>query len=132
MHAQARAFIAGYSRAPAATVGSVVVRNMGTGKQVEAVDTARIHFQPIPEEVVAQLVEEGLVFRCAGGLMIEHPLVEPLITRIEGTPDSVMGLPRRWCCRGCCRPQSPRTLHRSLCFVCLAIPYMTMHSLHDQ
>ena len=107
MHAQARAFIAGYSRAPAATVGSVVVRNMGTGKQVEAVDTARIHFQPIPEEVVAQLVEEGLVFRCAGGLMIEHPLVEPLITRIEGTPDSVMGLPKALVLQGLLQASEP-------------------------
>lgn len=31
----------------------------------------------------------------AGGLMIEHPLVAPLISSIEGTRDSVMGLPQR-------------------------------------
>lgn len=104
---QARAFIEGYSRAPAATVGSVVVRNLRTSKQVEAVDTARIHFQPIPEAVVEQLVAEGLVFRCAGGLMIEHPLVEPLIIRIEGTPDSIMGLPKRLVIEGLLAASEP-------------------------
>ena len=31
----------------------------------------------------------------AGGLMIEHPLVAPLISTIEGTRDSIMGLPQR-------------------------------------
>lgn len=92
LHLQARAFIRGYSHAPAATVGSVLVRNIRTGQQFGAVDTARIHFQPIPDAVVEQLIDEGLVFRCAGALMIENPLLEPLITRIEGTPDSVMGL----------------------------------------
>ena len=93
-HVQARAFIAGYSSAPAATVGSVIVQDVVTGRRVEAVDTARIYFKPIPDDVVEKLIEEGTVFWCAGALMIEHPLVEPLITSIDGTPDSVMGLPK--------------------------------------
>ena len=97
---QAREFIAGYSSAPAATVGSVIVQNVGTGRQVEAVDTARIHFKPIPSDVVEQLIKEGTVFKCAGALMIEHPLVEPLITCIDGTPDSVMGLPKHLVLKG--------------------------------
>lgn len=29
---------------------------------------------------------------CAGGLMIEHELVVPYVTNIDGTIDSVMGL----------------------------------------
>lgn len=29
---------------------------------------------------------------CAGGLMIEHPLVSPYIVRIEGSEDGVRGL----------------------------------------
>ena len=35
---------------------------------------------------------EGTVLQCAGGLMVEHPLVEPFIARIDGSMDSVMGL----------------------------------------
>ncbi|KAK9916784.1 hypothetical protein WJX75_006979 [Coccomyxa subellipsoidea] len=45
--------------------------------------------------VVEELISEGAIFRCAGGLMIEHPLVEPLITSIQGTKDSVMGLSKK-------------------------------------
>ena len=55
----------------------------------------QVHFKPIPEEVIEQLLEEGMVFRCAGGLMIEHPLVSPLITNIIGTEDGVKGLPKQ-------------------------------------
>ena len=73
---------------------------MVTGREVEAVDTARIYFRRIPSDVVEQLIEEGTVFKCAGALMIEHPLVEPLITRIDGTPDSVMGLPKHLVLKG--------------------------------
>ena len=39
------------------------------------------------------VVEEGApILSCAGGLMVEHPLVKEQIGRIEGTEDSVMGL----------------------------------------
>jgi septum formation protein len=58
---------------------------------VSGVDTATIHFSPIPDSVIDQLLEEGEVMYCAGGLMVEHPLVLPY-RRIEGTEDSVMGL----------------------------------------
>lgn len=40
------------------------------------------------------LIEEGSVFWCAGGLMVEHELVQPHVTRMEGSIDSVMGLPK--------------------------------------
>ena len=29
---------------------------------------------------------------CAGGMMIEHPLVVPHVTRIEGSEDGIRGL----------------------------------------
>ena len=32
------------------------------------------------------------MYACAGGLMIEHPLVAPHIARVDGALDSVMGL----------------------------------------
>jgi septum formation protein len=92
---QARSFIEGYSRSFSSTVGSVMVTNLRNGKTFMAVDTAKIHFSKIPGTVVEELISEGAIFRCAGGLMIEHPLVEPLITSIQGTKDSVMGLSKK-------------------------------------
>ncbi len=41
------------------------------------------------------LVYAELICPSAGGLMIEHPLVTPLILSIEGTRDSIMGLPQK-------------------------------------
>ena len=49
-------------------------------------------FKPIPEEVIEQLVEEGEIFQCAGGLMIEHPLITPLILSMAGSEDAIQGL----------------------------------------
>lgn len=54
----------------------------------------QIHFSPIPEDAAEALIAEGEVFWCAGGLMVEHPLVAPHVTRMVGTLDGVMGLPK--------------------------------------
>eukprot|EP00890_Picochlorum_soloecismus_P001758 jgi/Picsp_1/2583/NSC_00814-R1_maf-like protein len=89
---EARRFIDGYGRSPASTVGSVVCTNLESGERVETVDVATILFRPIPKETVDALVEEGEIFWCAGGLMVEHPLVVPHVVDMEGGIDSVMGL----------------------------------------
>lgn len=52
----------------------------------------QILFSPIPKETVDALVEEGEIFWCAGGLMVEHPLVAPHVVDMQGGIDSVMGL----------------------------------------
>ncbi len=96
--AEARRFISGYARSPASTVGSIVCTDLSTGKTVEGVDVATIHMDPLPQSAVDELIREGEVFWCAGGLMIEHQLVTPHITRIDGTEDSVMGLSARLLC----------------------------------
>lgn len=91
---EARMFIEGYSRAPASTVGAVLVINLATGKRRGGVDKTEIYFHPIPDEVINSLIEEGSVFYAAGGLMVEHPLVSPLVAAMVGSVDSVMGLPK--------------------------------------
>eukprot|EP00270_Netrium_digitus_P017447 TRINITY_DN63_c0_g1_i2.p1 TRINITY_DN63_c0_g1~~TRINITY_DN63_c0_g1_i2.p1 ORF type:complete len:220 (-),score=33.30 TRINITY_DN63_c0_g1_i2:788-1447(-) len=92
--AEARRFIQGYSDAPAVTVGSVLATNLNTGKRKGGLDCAKVCFHPIPKHVINTLVEGSDVYYCAGGLMVEHPLVSPLISAMVGTIDSVMGLPK--------------------------------------
>jgi septum formation protein len=89
---EARQFISMYSRSPPMTVGSVVLTDATSGQQWSALDEATIHFDPIPEGTVDQLIAEGGVYHCAGGLMVEHPLISPYIVQIDGSIDSVMGL----------------------------------------
>ncbi|KAG2453712.1 hypothetical protein HYH02_001924 [Chlamydomonas schloesseri] len=91
---EAHEYIDGYGRSPASTVGAVLATDLCSGRSAEDVETSYIHFRPIPEDVRSRLIEEGEVFYCAGGLMIEHPLVEPHIERMDGTQCSVMGLPK--------------------------------------
>lgn len=62
----------------------------------------QIHFAPIPQESVDRLISEGEVFWCAGGLMVEHPLVQPHVTRMVGALDSVMGLDKQLLLRLLC------------------------------
>eukprot|EP01025_Chloroclados_australasicus_P059255 TRINITY_DN7482_c0_g1_i3.p1 TRINITY_DN7482_c0_g1~~TRINITY_DN7482_c0_g1_i3.p1 ORF type:complete len:238 (-),score=33.99 TRINITY_DN7482_c0_g1_i3:197-910(-) len=89
---EARRFISGYSFSPPKTVGSVQVTQLDSNKSTNAIDIAVARFNPIPDEVVNKLVEEGTVFRCAGGLMVENPLVIPYRIAIEGGMDSIMGM----------------------------------------
>ncbi|KAL7207707.1 hypothetical protein ACSBR1_029623 [Camellia fascicularis] len=91
---EARQFIKGYSGGNAATVSSVLVTNLKTGLRKGDWDKVEIHFHSIPDQVIDNLIEEGIVLNVAGGLLIEHPLILPYIKEVVGTIDSVMGLPK--------------------------------------
>ncbi|XP_068649894.1 uncharacterized protein [Aristolochia californica] len=91
---QAREFIKGYSGGHASTVGSVLVTNLKTGTRKGAVDKAEVYFHTIPDDVIENLIEEGIVLNVAGGLLLEHPLTSPFVEAVVGTADSVMGLPK--------------------------------------
>jgi septum formation protein len=92
---EAKAFVDSYGQSPPATVGSCVLTHLPSGIQVSGVDTATIHFRPTvaTADLIDNLLKDNApVLSCAGGLMIEHPLVREHIERIDGTEDSVMGL----------------------------------------
>lgn len=83
-----------YSGSKAATVSSVLVTNLRTGFRKGQWDKVEILFGEIPDETIDKLIEEGAVLNVAGGLIIEHPLILPLVKEVVGTTDSVMGLPK--------------------------------------
>ena len=68
-----RQFVGGYSDMPPSTVGSVLVRDLNGGGQYSAVDSATVHFKPIPNDVIEQLIQEGTVFSCAGASYSSQP-----------------------------------------------------------
>jgi septum formation protein len=47
---------------------------------------------PFSTHLILLFTCTGEVLNCAGGLMVEHPLVLPFRRKIEGTEESVMGL----------------------------------------
>jgi septum formation protein len=92
---EARSFVSQYPQNPPSTVGSCVIHHHPSGIQVSGVDTATVHFRStLPgDTLVDTLVEQNEpILSCAGGLMVEHPLVQEHVDRIDGTQDSVMGL----------------------------------------
>ncbi|XP_024013335.1 maf-like protein DDB_G0281937 isoform X2 [Eutrema salsugineum] len=91
---EAREYIRGYSKGHTATVSSVVVTNLKTGFRKGGVDRVEIYFNEIPEEIIDKLIEDGMVLKVAGALVIEHPLILPCVKEVVGTTDSVMGLPK--------------------------------------
>ncbi|KAI9113233.1 hypothetical protein K1719_015758 [Acacia pycnantha] len=91
---EARKFLKDYSGKHAATVGSVLVTNLKTGFRKGGWDRVEIYFNEIPDEIIEKLIDEGVTLNVAGGLIIEHPLILPLVKEVVGTTDSVMGLPK--------------------------------------
>jgi septum formation protein len=96
---EAKHFVGQYGRHPPSTVGSCVLHHVPSNIRVSGVDTATIYFDTerltasAAEKLVDALVEQGEpIMSCAGGLMIEHPQVQDIVLRIDGTQDSVMGL----------------------------------------
>ncbi|KAL0378131.1 UNVERIFIED_CONTAM: 7-methyl-GTP pyrophosphatase [Sesamum radiatum] len=89
---EARQFIRDYSGGSAQVVGSVLVTNLVTGDRKGGWESAEVYFLDIPDEVIDSLIEEGIIFNVAGGLMLEHPLTWPLVDTVIGTADCIMGL----------------------------------------
>ncbi|XVF15763.1 hypothetical protein REPUB_Repub09cG0184300 [Reevesia pubescens] len=89
---EAREFIKGYSGGHAAVVGSVLVTNLRTGARKGGWESAEVYFHDIPEEVIDSLIDDGIPFKVAGGLMLEHPLILPFVDAVIGATDTVMGL----------------------------------------
>ncbi|XP_007046932.2 PREDICTED: maf-like protein DDB_G0281937 isoform X2 [Theobroma cacao] len=89
---EAREYIKGYSGGHAAVVGSVLVTNLRTGASKGGWESAEVYFHDIPDEVINNLIDEGIPFKVAGGLMLEHPLTLPFVEAVIGATDTVMGL----------------------------------------
>jgi len=91
---EAREFLRRYSEgAVPETVCAVTVCNTQTGKRYEGVDIAKTFFKPIPEEIIEKFVSEAEPLTRAGGFGVQHPILEPYIEKIEGTKESIIGMP---------------------------------------
>ncbi len=91
---EAERYVRSYSTAPVNAVGAVVITNTRTGRSREGVEQAVVHFRPMSDEAIAQVIADGCVFGCAGGFCIQHELFKPWIERVDGEVACVAGLPR--------------------------------------
>eukprot|EP00933_Yihiella_yeosuensis_P014643 TRINITY_DN13046_c1_g2_i1.p1 TRINITY_DN13046_c1_g2~~TRINITY_DN13046_c1_g2_i1.p1 ORF type:complete len:501 (+),score=84.68 TRINITY_DN13046_c1_g2_i1:20-1522(+) len=92
--AEARAFIESYRKGEGAScINGMVVHNTATGRRVSGTDIATVFWKPFPDSVVDHLVGKKDIYTCAGGLQVEDPEMSKYIDRMEGTQDSIEGLP---------------------------------------
>ena len=52
-----------------------------------------VFWKDISDEVIQRVISRGEIYASAGGFRVEDPDLNPLILDIEGSIDSVMGLP---------------------------------------
>jgi septum formation protein len=91
---EAYEFLSSYGKEYSETINAVVVTNTKNGRQASGIDIARVYLRKIPKNVINKIIGEGIIFHCAGALRLEDPLMKPYIKRIEGSEDSLMGLPK--------------------------------------
>jgi len=90
---EAISFLSSYSNNHVSTVSAVVITEYPSGIQSSGTDIATVYWKQISDEVVNKVVAKRDVFNSAGGFCIEDDDLNPLIDHIQGTVDSVMGLP---------------------------------------
>ena len=81
------------SKHPAECVNGIMVTNTKTGKSLLEREISRVYFRKIPQEIIEKLLKEGIGLQKAGGFDIRNPILKPFISDIEGTLESVLGLP---------------------------------------
>ncbi len=86
-------FLKSYAVKDPRTYSAVFVTNTATKKSAIGVEAVSIHFDPLPDEVIAQLSIDADILNSAGAFT-EHRLLLPFKHIIHGTKDSVMGLPK--------------------------------------
>lgn len=92
--AEARRFLETFSRSeyPAECVNGIMVTNTQTGKSKLEREISRVYFSEIPQNTIEEFLNQGIMYKYAGGFTPQSPLILPYL-RIEGTMESVLGLP---------------------------------------
>jgi septum formation protein len=90
---EAEQYLRWYMDHPAETITAVVVVNTATHQQIDGVDIAKVHFRHIPGKMIKKIAAQEYVVHCAGGFSLDDKLLRKYIARIEGSEDSVTGLP---------------------------------------
>lgn len=70
---EARRFIRSFGGSSCSTVGSIALTHIPTRKQVVGVSVATLYYDPIPEQVIDELIEQGDVRFCVFALpLVSH------------------------------------------------------------
>lgn len=89
---EARDFLISYSNIDPELIGAIVVVNTENGKRASGIQTSRIHFKPLTDEIINAHIKSGFALSGAGGFLIHDPVLKEYVDYIEGGFDSANGL----------------------------------------
>eukprot|EP01006_Ploeotia_vitrea_P000602 TRINITY_DN103332_c0_g1_i1.p1 TRINITY_DN103332_c0_g1~~TRINITY_DN103332_c0_g1_i1.p1 ORF type:complete len:195 (-),score=19.62 TRINITY_DN103332_c0_g1_i1:149-733(-) len=88
-----KAFLRSYGNEVLECCSAVVMYNTQTKARVEAMETAKVYYKPIPEDVINKVVAKGETMWCSGGFMAEDEDLVPYMEKLEGELSCVQGMP---------------------------------------
>ena len=93
--AEARLFLKSFSKSPhpVECVNGIVVTNTATGVFAAGTDISKVWFGKISDEFIDTLIGEGNVCNWAGAFTLLDPRMKARVSRLEGTYESVLGMP---------------------------------------
>jgi len=92
--AEAKGVLRGYGTKPISIITAVAATNTKTGKRTQGIDAASIYFKPFTEELIEEFAGSGRALGHAGAFAAQDALFRPFIKSIEGSLESIMGLPK--------------------------------------
>ncbi|CBN74646.1 conserved unknown protein [Ectocarpus siliculosus] len=95
---EAKAFLRSYSCRSVKTLSALCVTNLDNGRAAEGVHESTVAWREISPAVVDDVIARGNVMGSAGGFALEEPGLRSLVDKIEGSVDSVLGLPVELLC----------------------------------
>lgn len=91
---EAAEFLRSYGKGPIDVITSIIVANTAAGTIHEGTNYAKISFDPIPESVIRDLVEDPVVLSWAGAFSPDDKRLAPYVRAIDGEMEAILGLPK--------------------------------------
>lgn len=90
---ECRRYLRSYGQFPAEIVNAVVVTNTQNGKRVQGIDIAKVYSNPMPNQLIEQMIKLKDIINAAGGFLVNHELIKPYIKKYEGAEGNELALP---------------------------------------
>lgn len=86
-------YLSSYNFDKVSTVSAVVVTHYPSGVQAHGIDVATVYWGELSPAIIDKVVAKGAVLNSAGGFCVEDPDLNECVASLDGTVDSIMGLP---------------------------------------
>lgn len=90
---EARAMLVSLAGKPNYVTTGVAIVSIAGNVRVTGANTAAVYFKALDAQMVEDYVATGDPFDKAGGYAVQHPLCKPMIEKIQGNQDTIIGFP---------------------------------------